>query len=437
MTPPSLISTTMSIISQLMPKSTLPAALLTAQWLLWAHLGSIAQAAITAKSSLVSHHQIIQTLVPALFLEGSVSANQTKPYYHHRRVGAAYHDDILYREVETSPSQRYLESYHLSHHHTIHQYPLTHELTVDPVVTPDFIYTFSRDGKLTKFFHHNSTPKWQITLSSYVIQKIVAADALYVVTAYGDVMKIDQHTADILWVSSLSSSPDVLYYHEDAITLKDQRVYIGTRHTVEVFSANGDWLGAYNTPSSQPEVPGGVVGSLSFYANKIHFVMFDGNAYVFAVDDFKSPPLHTHDFKTAITTTLHSHHGIYYGTLFGELIYRPFNPTSPSPLNAARGNSKRYSLTTEPISSILSLKNIINNHPATTTPLLITTTQGKIIGVEAPSHSSPQEFTQLFSTALVSALYAKPIITQTSAPHPTLIFTSTYKNVYSYQLMKK
>lgn len=368
----------------------------------------------TATSAAGEH---LYTLVPALYRPGNHQANHTKPFYHHRRVGATYYDGMLFHEVELEPTQRQLESYDMHSKRVSHRYPLTHELALAPVVTARFVYVFTRDGKLTKFALASATPLWQITLSSHAIQQVKAHHALYVVTAYGDVMKIDDHTAEIMWISALSEPPEVLYYHEEAIAIHQDQLYIGTQHTTEVFSTSGDWLGAFSTPPYPDNAPNGVVGPLSFEDNSIQFVTFRGQAYRFALGEFKDPPLQSQDLGSPITARLTTAAGTYYGTPGGQLMFWP-NPAAV----ASGAVPQTFTLGSGPIASISSLGEAT---------LMITTTTGQIFG--RTDHGA----TAIFATALAGAMYAKPLLVQAHAPHPMLIVTSAYKNIYAYRLMRR
>lgn len=371
-----------------------------------------ARTATSATANQTQEHPY--TLMPALYRPGNYLANHTKPFYHHRRVGGTYYDGMLYHEVELEPTQRQLESYDIHAQRLSHRYPLTHELAIAPVVTARFIYVFTRDGKLTKFVHADPTPRWQITLSSHAIQHVKAYHSLYVVTAYGDVMKIDDHTAEIMWISALSKPAEVLYYDEEAIAIHQDKLYIGTQHTTEVFSTSGDWLGAFNTPPYPDDAPNGVVGPLSFQGNTIQFVTFRGHVYTFALDEFKSPPLQSRNIGATITAQLPAADGTYYGTLDGQLLFWPH-------LEAAGGAiPQTFTLSTDPIASISSLSHA---------DLIITTTTGQIFG------RSQHGATAIFATTLAAAIYAKPLLIH--APHPMLIVTSAYKNIYAYRLLRQ
>lgn len=388
------------------------------------------------------HNQTkLKFLVPSLFLVGSLESHHTKPYYHHRRVGASYHRGHLYREVQRSPSHHELESFDLNTHTIRHTYPLTHELSARTLVDDSAVFTFTRDGKITKFALNNTIPVWQTTLSSYVIQRVQRAGDLYVVTAYGDVVRIDGQSSEILWISSLTDPASVLYYHEDSIALKGRRLYVGSRHTVEVFHVRGDWLGSFNTQkktinSSSIHDHGSVVGELTFKDKKIHFVHFDGTSYVFHTKRLKAPPIATRDLGTSITAKQYTTTGTYYGSAYGDLIYVPhsLDPNEHTP----QAQTKTYKISDDPISSITLLHpQPSSSHWQLNEPLLITTAKGKLIG------RAEQGTEEIFSATLAASIHAKPVVVSQSADRHMItdglrvFITSAHKHVYGYRIITK
>ena len=383
-----------------------------------------------------------QSLVPTLYLKGDHLAIKTKPYRHHRRVAATVYDGILYREIDHG-SGKFLEAFDLSTRLGHPYYQLAAELTASSIASKRFLYVFSRDGKITKLSRKSGTKIWQTSLSSFVIQRWISRGKLYVVTSYGDVLKLSGKTGKIQWISSLTNPPDVVYYDEDAITFMDGKLYVGGTQSVEVFSPSGDWLGAYLTSRPDEDLPGGIVGPITFHQDKVIFSRFDGSVYVFNHDDLDSSGI-TYHLGSPITSKLETQTGIYYGTLFGEIIF-----TTLAEASLKKPSLKTHSLTDQPISSMVFIHSSVastdNTHNAEaddiadkitdkiTETIVATTTKGRIFGL--------RNLRQIvFSTSLVSYLYAQPTLIskrKSATAHPTLLYTTTYKSIYAFAITQK
>lgn len=408
---------------------------LTCRWPLWALLALSLVLADRSFASSGKTRTLKQSLIPTLYLKGDHLAVKTKPYRHHRRVAATVYNGILYREIDHGSGKKFVEAFNLSTRLGRPYYPLNAELTASSIASKRFLYVFSRDGRITKLSRKSGTEIWQTSLSSFVIQRWISRGQIYVVTAYGDVLKLSGKTGKIRWISGLTNPPDVVYYDEDAITFMDGKLYVGGAQSVEVFSPSGDWLGAYQTSRPDEDLPGGVVGPITFHQDKVIFSRFDGSVYTFNRNNLDSSGT-TYHLGSPITSKLETPEGLYYGTLFGEIIFTPLDEAS-----LKKPTLKTNPLTDQPISSMVFIDNIDNadddvgntktEASESTETIVVSTTKGRIFGLRNLNQT-------VFSASLVSYLYAPPtFISEKSATHPTLLYTTTYKSIYAFAITQK
>ncbi|MCY4380701.1 MAG: PQQ-binding-like beta-propeller repeat protein [Proteobacteria bacterium] len=357
------------------------------------------------------------TLVPAFFLKGSTL--ESMPYRSYYPVPVTVSDQgELYREVFRH-GQIMLQKFNLFTQQKTSEFPLSGALSREIIMVDDTLYVFTIDGKVTKVTTEELQVVWQSALSSYVVQAVHNGGALYLVTAHGDVLKMDGTSGDIKWISSLTNGVDLLHYQPHSLAISDDVLYVGAKRSVEAYSLDqGDWLGAFNVSLAMSQELGGVVGPLTVQQGQMVFARFDGTVHAFPLGDFQSSPRWLKKFAAQFTTKVDGVDNIFIGTLDGKVLT----------LDKLTGDKKSYiKISDAPISSIVPL-DLGESH--LTGHILVTTTRGEIFGLTDFAK------TLVFKRYLPSSLYATPIVRRISYNKYPMIFAMTgHKNVYGFHIL--